>query len=284
MPEKEFSGTAGYTLYANDLGHSGIGGPKNAEAAVITISCIAVNDPPIHSLPDQVTGLEESDIPLTLTVSDIDAYTNIIHVQLNAYQGVLTLSQFNGLTIANNDGMAESSLSFTGTMDNINAAMGPMIFHPADNFYGPAGITITSNDLGFSGPQGHADARTETDFLTITVINVNDAPTFHSLPIELIDEDSAYSYTVQTGDVDTEHVSLTATHLPDWLTFTDNGNNTGILQGIPKNVLTGTVSDREKRYIIGGSCFNIKEKALTLANFTLKQIISLFKQHTDATG
>jgi hypothetical protein len=43
-------------------------------------------------------------------------------------------------------------------------------------------------------------------------------------------------------------------------------------------------SDREKRYIIGGSCFNIKEKALTLANFSLNQIIELFKQHTDATG
>jgi len=43
-------------------------------------------------------------------------------------------------------------------------------------------------------------------------------------------------------------------------------------------------SDREKRYVIGGSCFNIKEKALTLANFTLNQIIELFKQHTDETG
>jgi len=42
-------------------------------------------------------------------------------------------------------------------------------------------------------------------------------------------------------------------------------------------------SDREKRYIIGGSCFNIKEKALTMANFTLEQVIQLFKQHTDAT-
>jgi sugar lactone lactonase YvrE len=241
-PENEFSGTAGYTLYANDLGHTGIGGPKSATPAVITISYLAVNDPPIHSLPDQITGLEESDIPLTITVSDIDAYTHAIHVQLIAYQGMLSLSHMEDLTISNYSGMAETSLSFTGTIAAINRSMHPIIFHPEANFYGHAGLTITTNDLGFSVPQGQAEDQTETDFFTITVTNVNDAPEFISTPLLFIDEDNVYAYTIHAGDVDGENVSLTVTRLPDWLTFTDYGNNMGRIQGIPKNEHVGTTA------------------------------------------
>ena len=242
LPVKEFSGQAGYTLYANDLGYSGIGGPKSAEPAVITISCLAVNDPPTHVLPDHRTGLEESDIPLTITVNDVDAYTHAIHVQLNAHQGVLSLSQMDDLTIAGNNGIAESSLSFTGTIDAINHAMHPIIFHPSANFFGDAGLTITSNDLGFSVPQGQTDAQTETDFLTITVRNINDAPNFISTPLLFINEDNVYVYTIQAADVDGEKVSLSAATLPDWLTFTDYGNNTGCLLGTPGNEHVGTTA------------------------------------------
>ena len=239
VPENEFSGTAGYTLYANDLGHSGIGGPKSAEPAFITISCIAVNDPPMHILPAQVIGLEESDIPLTLTVSDIDAYTHAIHVQLNTQQGVLSLADVQGLSLSNNDGIAETSLAFTGTIDAINNALHPIIFHPKNDFYGYAHITITSNDLGFSAPKGIAEAKTETDLITVTVLNVNDLPAFNSLPLKSCDEDSVYSYIVQAEDVDGDPVSFTVTLLPEWLTFTDYGNNIGMLQGTPKNEHVG---------------------------------------------
>jgi VCBS repeat-containing protein len=238
LPEKEFSGTAGYTLYANDLGHSGIGGPKSAEPEVITINCIAVNDAPVHTFPDQVTGLEESDIPLTLTVSDIDAYTHAIHVQMDAHQGVLSLLHMGGL-ILSNDGIAETSLSFTGTISAINDAMHPLIFHPKNNFYGVTSITITSNDLGFSVPDGTAEAMTETDLITITVINVNDPPEFSVSPLQSCNEDSVYSYLVQAEDIDGDPVALTVSALPDWLTFTDYGNNTGIVQGMPENEHVG---------------------------------------------
>jgi len=43
-------------------------------------------------------------------------------------------------------------------------------------------------------------------------------------------------------------------------------------------------SDNSKRYVIGGSAFNIKEKSIRLANFTLAQVQELYAQHTFATG
>ncbi|MCK5523492.1 MAG: AAA-like domain-containing protein [Thiomargarita sp.] len=42
-------------------------------------------------------------------------------------------------------------------------------------------------------------------------------------------------------------------------------------------------SDASKRYIVGGSAFNIKEKSIRLADFTLAQVKELYAQHTEAT-
>lgn len=43
-------------------------------------------------------------------------------------------------------------------------------------------------------------------------------------------------------------------------------------------------SDALKKYVVGGSAFNIKEASLTLSDFTQKQIEQLYQQHTAATG
>ncbi|MCP4699161.1 MAG: ATP-binding protein, partial [Gammaproteobacteria bacterium] len=43
-------------------------------------------------------------------------------------------------------------------------------------------------------------------------------------------------------------------------------------------------SDASKRYIVGGSAFNIKEKSIRLVDFTLDQIKELYAQHTESSG
>jgi AAA-like domain len=43
-------------------------------------------------------------------------------------------------------------------------------------------------------------------------------------------------------------------------------------------------SDKEQRFIIGGSAFNIKDKSLTMSNFTLAEVHELYAQHTAETG
>jgi AAA+ ATPase superfamily predicted ATPase len=43
-------------------------------------------------------------------------------------------------------------------------------------------------------------------------------------------------------------------------------------------------SDASKRYIVGGSAFNIKEKSIRLNDFTLEQVKELYAQHTQATA
>jgi hypothetical protein len=43
-------------------------------------------------------------------------------------------------------------------------------------------------------------------------------------------------------------------------------------------------SDNEKRYVIGGSAFNIKDKSLTMTNFTPEEVRELYGLHTAETG
>ncbi len=43
-------------------------------------------------------------------------------------------------------------------------------------------------------------------------------------------------------------------------------------------------SDTSKRYIVGGSAFNIKEKSIRLNDFTYEQIKDLYAQHSQASG
>ena len=77
-----------------------------------------------------------------------------------------------------------------------------------------------------------------TQSFTIAVANVNDAPTFTSTAVTSATEDSAYSYTVTTNDVDAgDSVTLTGTTIPSWINF-DSG--TGKLTGTPSNDNVGS--------------------------------------------
>ena len=65
-----------------------------------------------------------------------------------------------------------------------------------------------------------ASGAVDTQSFTITVSNVNDAPTVTSTAPTSSTEDSAYSYTVAASDVETgDTVTYAATSLPSWLAF-----------------------------------------------------------------
>ncbi len=75
-----------------------------------------------------------------------------------------------------------------------------------------------------------------TQVFTLTVVNSNDGPIFTSSPVFLAQEDTVYSYTVRTLDIDPGAIgTITASTLPSWITFTDNLDSTGLLNGIPSN-------------------------------------------------
>ncbi|RLD72924.1 MAG: hypothetical protein DRI98_00675 [Bacteroidetes bacterium] len=75
---------------------------------------------------------------------------------------------------------------------------------------------------------------------TIRVANVNDAPTFTSIPIITGQQGTLYTYTATAEDIDVDDtLSFSAPVLPVWLTF---NTVTHVLSGTPDNGQTGDQS------------------------------------------
>ncbi|MDR6965912.1 hypothetical protein J2X29_003892 [Shewanella putrefaciens] len=72
---------------------------------------------------------------------------------------------------------------------------------------------------------------------SITVVNVNDAPSISSVAITTATQDVAYSYTFVASDADTgDVISLSAVTKPSWLSF---NAASGVLSGTPSNADVG---------------------------------------------
>lgn len=97
-------------------------------------------------------------------------------------------------------------------------------YEPAADFAGTDSFTYTVRD-----GRGGTDQAT----VTVTVAPVNDPPAFTSAPVEGATEDQPYAYTAEASDADGDALTLSATTLPGWLSFTDNGDGTGELSGTP---------------------------------------------------
>ena len=77
---------------------------------------------------------------------------------------------------------------------------------------------------------------TATQQFDIEVANTNDAPGFTSYPETDAIEDEAYTYLVQTSDVDTGDTrAITGLTVPAWLALVDSGDGTATLSGTPTN-------------------------------------------------
>jgi lysophospholipase L1-like esterase len=64
--------------------------------------------------------------------------------------------------------------------------------------------------------------------------SLNKPPYFISTPVISATEDQPYTYQVSVGDPNPlDHLTILAGTKPSWLSFTDNGDGTGVLSGIP---------------------------------------------------
>ena len=118
---------------------------------------------------DKNQSLAISDI----SVIDVDAGNSTLQVSLSAQQGVLTVGSTAGLQFITGDGSADSQLVFMGTLTNLNAALGGLVYQPAQDFHGGETIQLSVNDQGNTGIGG---AKTTGTTLGVTVNNVNTPP------------------------------------------------------------------------------------------------------------
>ena len=148
---------------------------------------------PVNTVPGAQTINEDATLVFSsgngnlISISDADAGSNALQIMLTGSNGVVTLSGLSGLTFTTGDGSADATMTFTGTLTNLNAALAGVSFVPTPNFNGTAGLQIVSNDQGNSGTGGALSA---TDGFTITVNPVNDSPTAGGGSLASIPEDT----------------------------------------------------------------------------------------------
>ena len=135
-----------------------------------------INQPPFNTTPAAALSTAEN-TPLTLSaansdaisIGDPDAGVDPVSVSLSVTGGTLSLNPavLSGLTFSSGNGTNNASMTCTGTIANINAALNGLVFTPTNLFSGSALLSIVTNDLGNTGSGGALSASTT---LPITVI------------------------------------------------------------------------------------------------------------------
>jgi VCBS repeat-containing protein len=153
-------------------------GLATSDPVSVTITVEGVNDAPVNTLGAAVTGQEDEVIAVTgLSISDLDAdpANQDMQVTLTAEAGTLTLdpTTLGNLSFSMGDGGSDTTMTFSGRANDINAALATLTLAPPANHNGTLDITITTSDLGHTGTGGPA---TDSDTKTITINAVNDAP------------------------------------------------------------------------------------------------------------
>lgn len=178
-PAPNASGSATVSIQARDNGGVQNGGVDASATQTFVITVRAVNDAPVNTVPGAQSTLEDVALVFNtpnsnrISVADADAGSQTVRVTLTVTNGTLTLSRTTGLTFSSGDGTSDATMSFSGTLTAINAALDGLNFTPTANFNGAASLVITTNDLGNTGAGG---AKEDTDTVAIAVTPINDAP------------------------------------------------------------------------------------------------------------
>lgn len=137
------------------------------------------NTAPVNSVPAAQSMAEDETLVFSagngnlISISDADVGSGNLQVTLSVTYGVITLGGTAGLTFSVGDGSGDTSMVFTGTRAQINAALAGLQFTPTADYAGGAGLQIDTDDLGNSGFGG---SLIDTDTVSITVTAVDDAP------------------------------------------------------------------------------------------------------------
>ncbi len=170
-PTASYLGAASLQVATDDLGNSPAGSPLT-DTDTINIDVIAINDPPVNTVPGAQTIDEDGMLLFStatgtaISISDPDAAGSDLEVTLTATGGTINLSGDNGLTFSVGDGTDDATMTFTGTISEINAALEGATFVATADFTGTASVQIVTNDQGNTGAGG---AMLDTDTVTITV-------------------------------------------------------------------------------------------------------------------
>ncbi len=157
-------------IYDRALSASEIQGLASApvtasDTDTVAMIVTAVNDAPVNTVPGAQVVLEDSALNITgISVNDVDG--NLSTVQLSVTNGTLNVTLSGAATISAGAN-GTNTLTLSGTQTDINATLASLTYQGALNYVGGDTLTVLSTD---------SNADTDSDMVTITVNQDNDAP------------------------------------------------------------------------------------------------------------
>ena len=204
-------------------------GANTSNTAIATIYVVPVNDAPVETAPMAATTLAGIPVAIAgLSVSDVDANGGLETVTLSAANGTVTLGSTFGLSFALGAGNGGGTVTFTGTLAAVNAAVVSTTYTPNAGYAGTDTVTFTTNDNGNTGAGG---PMTSTHSVAVTVL----APPVASNDTVSGNEDTGITVDVLAND----HVGFNVTGALTITAINGQGLSVG---GAPVAVANGTVA------------------------------------------
>ncbi|MCH2125657.1 MAG: tandem-95 repeat protein [Pirellulaceae bacterium] len=196
-PLSNFNGLTAITMTSNDLGNSadGVVLPALTDVDQIDILVEAVNDAPTSLVPGPQTIDEDHVLRFhdvnEIQIEDIDAGSEDVEVTLNATHGTITLSSLGTVDFFDGDGVADATVTFRGSVAEVNTVLADVDFTPDPDFGGLAALELISDDLGNTGLDGPLN---DSDIISIDVIAQNDLPVHHLPAGQVTQEDTPIAF------------------------------------------------------------------------------------------
>lgn len=149
-----------YTPYANVAGQDTFtytidDGHGRTSTATVTVTINPVNDAPVVTVPGTQTFRANHTHTITgVSIADLDASSELVEVSVQTGTGVLSLATVSGLTFTTGDGTNDASMTFRGTLENVNTALASISYRPALDELVPGSIQVMASDLGNIGSGG----------------------------------------------------------------------------------------------------------------------------------
>ena len=103
---------------------------------------------PTNVIPNAQTTSEDTTLVFNAAngnlVSIADDAGDVLTVTLSVANGTITLSQTTGLAFTAGDGLEDGTVSFTGTIEDVNAALDGLQYTPGQDFNGSDSLTLQS--------------------------------------------------------------------------------------------------------------------------------------------
>ena len=227
------AGYASFTFQVQDDGGTASGGVNlDPTPRTMTIDVAAVNDSPQIAPPSAQTTNEGTALVFSTAngnawaIDNVDAGGNPMQVTLSVTHGTLALGGTAGLTFSTGSGSGNVSMTFSGTLADLDAALDGLTYTPTAYYNGGAALIVGVDDLGNSGSGGPLSILLSQ---AITITPANSAPSGADKTVTML-EDGTYTFAVSdfgfSDAHDTPSNNLLAVQIvapPGAGTLTNNG-------------------------------------------------------------